>query len=158
MLSLSLACAVSVWVGALCSLLAILLLVVRLLEMRVAGETPKGALAVKASAGSGSGSGTVRAALSLSLPHHRPRGTTSEQQKHSRSIMAATSPRRFSLVASLDVGVDDALGLLLALSSPDIELLALVPQFGNTDLSFVHDNVLKLYGVLDRHFEAVPAD
>ena len=72
--------------------------------------------------------------------------------------MAPTSPRRFSLILSQDIGCDDAAAILLALTSPHLDVLAVVPQFGNTDLSYTYSNTLKLYGVLDRHFKAVPGD
>jgi inosine-uridine nucleoside N-ribohydrolase len=38
------------------------------------------------------------------------------------------------VIIDLDPGVDDVLALLLCLSSPDVELAYIIPQFGNTDV------------------------
>lgn len=61
-------------------------------------------------------------------------------------------------IIDCDPGVDDVLGLLLALSSPSIELIALYSQFGNTDASAATNNILKMYGVIDRHCRQFPQD
>lgn len=54
-------------------------------------------------------------------------------------------------IIDCDPGVDDALAILLALTDPNTEILAYVPQFGNTSLDNAYNNILKIYGVLDRH-------
>lgn len=54
-------------------------------------------------------------------------------------------------IIDCDPGVDDALAILLALTDPKSEILAYVPQFGNTSLDNAYNNILKIYGVLDRH-------
>lgn len=54
-------------------------------------------------------------------------------------------------IIDCDPGVDDALAILLALTDPNSEILAYVPQFGNTSLDNAYNNILKIYGVLDRH-------
>ncbi|KAJ7072537.1 Inosine/uridine-preferring nucleoside hydrolase domain-containing protein [Mycena amicta] len=47
---------------------------------------------------------------------------------------------------------------LFALASPELELLAFIPLFGNTDIESAHLNVLKTYAAVARHLEQYPAD
>jgi inosine-uridine nucleoside N-ribohydrolase len=54
-------------------------------------------------------------------------------------------------IIDCDPGVDDALAILLALTSADTEILVYIPQFGNTSVDNAYNNLLKIYGVLDRH-------
>ena len=54
-------------------------------------------------------------------------------------------------IIDCDPGVDDALAILLALTDANSEILAYIPQFGNTSLDNAYNNILKIYGVLDRH-------
>lgn len=54
-------------------------------------------------------------------------------------------------IIDCDPGVDDVLAILLALTSPETRVLAYIPQFGNTSLDNAYNNILKIYGVLDRH-------
>lgn len=56
-------------------------------------------------------------------------------------------------IIDCDPGVDDALAILLALTDADSEILAYIPQFGNTSLDNAYNNILKIYGVLDRHVQ-----
>ena len=48
------------------------------------------------------------------------------------------------LIMDVDTGVDDALALLLALSSPEVELVAVSTGAGNVPLSRTTDNTLRL--------------
>ncbi|KAF8265057.1 Inosine/uridine-preferring nucleoside hydrolase domain-containing protein [Lactarius quietus] len=57
-----------------------------------------------------------------------------------------------------DPGVDDALAILLALASPEIEILAYVVSFGNTDLEASYLNIFKIYQAVGRHIEQHPED
>ena len=54
--------------------------------------------------------------------------------------------------------MDDIIALLLALTSPEIEIAAIVCTFGNTDQANARTNVLKLYAALEQHFHACPTD
>ncbi|KAH9171185.1 nucleoside hydrolase [Lactarius sanguifluus] len=57
-----------------------------------------------------------------------------------------------------DPGVDDALAILLAIASPEIEILAFVVSFGNTDLEASYLNIFKLYQAVGRHIEQHPEE
>lgn len=56
-------------------------------------------------------------------------------------------------IIDLDIGCDDALALLLALSSPHLNLLALTTTFGNTSRSNVDLNLRKVFYQLDHHLD-----
>jgi len=62
------------------------------------------------------------------------------------------------VIIDTDPGVDDVIGLLLALASPELEVLAITVTFGNTNLDYCLKNVLHLYDALERHFAAIPGD
>ncbi|CDO70597.1 hypothetical protein BN946_scf184656.g12 [Trametes cinnabarina] len=47
---------------------------------------------------------------------------------------------------------------LLALASPELEVLAIIISFGNTDAKSSYVNVLKIYQALARHVEQLPDD
>ncbi|KAH9931079.1 nucleoside hydrolase [Epithele typhae] len=53
-----------------------------------------------------------------------------------------------------DPGVDDVLAILLALASPEFEILAIVISFGESE----HVNILKMYQAIARHLEQFPED
>lgn len=53
-------------------------------------------------------------------------------------------------ILDIDVGVDDALALLLALASPELDILALTCVFGNTLVDRVHANLQKIFKVLEQ--------
>ncbi|ETW80919.1 hypothetical protein HETIRDRAFT_427781 [Heterobasidion irregulare TC 32-1] len=55
-----------------------------------------------------------------------------------------------------DPGVDDAIAILLALASPEIEIVGYVVSFGNTDLPAAHANIFKMYQAVARHREKHP--
>ncbi|KAF8520477.1 Inosine/uridine-preferring nucleoside hydrolase domain-containing protein [Hysterangium stoloniferum] len=57
-----------------------------------------------------------------------------------------------------DPGVDDALAILLALASPELEIKAITINFGNTDVESAYINVLKIWQVLEQHFEKHPEE
>ncbi|KAL5485095.1 hypothetical protein ACEPAI_7737 [Sanghuangporus weigelae] len=62
------------------------------------------------------------------------------------------------VIIDTDPGVDDSVALLYALTCPELEILAIVVSFGNTDVESSYDNVLKLYNVLAVHFDSFPED
>ncbi|KIY65844.1 nucleoside hydrolase [Cylindrobasidium torrendii FP15055 ss-10] len=68
------------------------------------------------------------------------------------------STARIPVIIDTDPGVDDIVALLFALSSPELEILAITLSFGNTDVGSSRQNVLKLYGVLEKHFQAFPTE
>ncbi|KAH7888614.1 nucleoside hydrolase [Phlebopus sp. FC_14] len=57
-----------------------------------------------------------------------------------------------------DPGVDDVLAILLALASPELEILAIIVSFGNTDVHSAYANIYKLYHAVGRHLAAHPED
>ena len=61
-------------------------------------------------------------------------------------------------IIDCDPGCDDVLALLLALTSHKLDVIAFIPQFGNTDVDAAYNNILKIYGVLDAQFKACPED
>ncbi|KAI5123677.1 hypothetical protein M0805_001705 [Coniferiporia weirii] len=62
------------------------------------------------------------------------------------------------VIIDTDPGVDDVVALLYALTCPELEILAIIISFGNTDVDSSYNNILKLYDTLARHFERFPAD
>ncbi|CAK5281409.1 unnamed protein product [Mycena citricolor] len=61
-------------------------------------------------------------------------------------------------VVSTDPGVDDIVAILLAIASPELEILGFITSFGNTDIESSHLNILKAYQAISRHIERLPAD
>ncbi|RDX55068.1 nucleoside hydrolase [Lentinus brumalis] len=72
--------------------------------------------------------------------------------------MSAPTVSRIPVIIDTDPGVDDALALLLALASPELEILAIVVTFGNTDARSSFINILKIYRAVARHIERHPQD
>ncbi|KAF9653936.1 nucleoside hydrolase [Thelephora ganbajun] len=68
------------------------------------------------------------------------------------------STAKIPVIIDTDPGVDDVIGILLALASPELEVLAITVTFGNTSLDCCSKNVFNLYDALARHFEAAPDD
>jgi len=60
------------------------------------------------------------------------------------------------LIIDTDPGDDDIIAILLALSWPDTQVLAYIASFGNVDVDNCYNNILKAYGVLDKHVKACP--
>lgn len=60
------------------------------------------------------------------------------------------------VIIDTDPGVDDITAILLALASPEIEILAFIITFGNTDIDHAYDNIRKLFQALTIHFEKHP--
>ncbi|KAL0581816.1 hypothetical protein V5O48_000184 [Marasmius crinis-equi] len=60
------------------------------------------------------------------------------------------------VIIDTDPGVDDIVAILFALASPEIEILAIVVSFGNTDLESSFLNVLKAYQAVETHLEEYP--
>lgn len=52
------------------------------------------------------------------------------------------------VILDTDPGVDDVLAILLALSSPEIDLALISIVFGNTHAPVAHSNLLKIYHLL----------
>ncbi|KAF8497657.1 Inosine/uridine-preferring nucleoside hydrolase domain-containing protein [Gautieria morchelliformis] len=67
-------------------------------------------------------------------------------------------PKRLQLEVDTDPGVDDTLAILLALASPELEIKAITINFGNTDVEHSHNNILKIWHALHRHFDKHPED
>ncbi|KAH8996418.1 nucleoside hydrolase [Lactarius hatsudake] len=70
----------------------------------------------------------------------------------------SSDPSRIPVIIDTDPGVDDALAILLAIASPEIEILAFVVSFGNTDLEASYLNIFKLYQAVGRHIEQHPEE
>ncbi|EJF65363.1 nucleoside hydrolase [Dichomitus squalens LYAD-421 SS1] len=68
------------------------------------------------------------------------------------------STAKIPVIIDTDPGVDDILALLLALASPEIEVLAIIISFGNTDAEASYVNVLKTYQAIHRQLEQFPQD
>ncbi|CED83155.1 Predicted inosine-uridine preferring nucleoside hydrolase [Phaffia rhodozyma] len=58
-------------------------------------------------------------------------------------------------IIDLDIGVDDALALIYALASSELDILALTPVFGNTTIEHVYKNLIKTFHVMERQLETV---
>ncbi|KAJ7782897.1 nucleoside hydrolase [Mycena metata] len=65
---------------------------------------------------------------------------------------------RTPVIISCDPGVDDIVAILFALASPELEILAYITSFGNTDVASSHQNILKTYQAVSRHLEKFPED
>lgn len=65
---------------------------------------------------------------------------------------------RTPVIIDTDPGVDDTLAILLAITSPELEILAYIVSFGNTDVHAAYDNIYKLYQAIGRHIALHPED
>ncbi|KAF7783052.1 hypothetical protein Agabi119p4_2428 [Agaricus bisporus var. burnettii] len=82
---------------------------------------------------------------------------------------------RIPVIIDTDPGVDDIIAILLALASPELDILAFIISYGkslrqltisslltlssgNTDLDASYLNILKLYQAIDRHLQKHPED
>ncbi|KAJ4468317.1 Inosine/uridine-preferring nucleoside hydrolase domain-containing protein [Lentinula aciculospora] len=72
--------------------------------------------------------------------------------------MAPSNLKKIPVIFDTDPGVDDIIALLLALSSPELEVLAIIVSHGNTDVESSYTNVLKTYQVIQRHLNLHPGD
>jgi len=54
------------------------------------------------------------------------------------------------IILDVDMGVDDALGIILALQSPEVELLGISTVFGNVPLDKATRNALQILELMDR--------
>ncbi|KAI0301088.1 Inosine/uridine-preferring nucleoside hydrolase domain-containing protein [Multifurca ochricompacta] len=63
---------------------------------------------------------------------------------------------KIPVIIDTDPGVDDAIAILLALASPEIEILAYIVSFGNTDVEACYLNIFKIYQAVGRHIEQHP--
>ncbi|KAG1777639.1 nucleoside hydrolase [Suillus placidus] len=66
--------------------------------------------------------------------------------------------KRTPIIIDTDPGVDDTLAILLAITSPELEILAYIVSFGNTDVHAAYDNIYKLYQAIGRHIALHPED
>ena len=55
------------------------------------------------------------------------------------------------IILDMDPGVDDALGIILALRSPELEVLAITTVAGNVGVDHCTNNTLRVLALLDRH-------
>lgn len=77
---------------------------------------------------------------------------SSEVRLSPPSLLTFHPPPAFSMsktILDVDVGVDDALALLLAFTSPELDIVSITPSFGNTSLDHVSANLTKLFWVLE---------
>lgn len=65
-------------------------------------------------------------------------------------LRRATVFRMKKLIIDLDVGVDDAQALMVALADPDVQILGITCCFGNTPLENVLKNTLRVLKVCNR--------
>ncbi|OAX42300.1 nucleoside hydrolase [Rhizopogon vinicolor AM-OR11-026] len=65
---------------------------------------------------------------------------------------------RTPVIIDTDPGVDDTLAILLAITSPELEILAYIVSFGNTDVRAAYANIYKLYQAIGRHIALHPED
>ncbi|KAG2078776.1 nucleoside hydrolase [Suillus decipiens] len=63
---------------------------------------------------------------------------------------------RTPIIIDTDPGVDDTLAILLAIASPELEILAYIISFGNTDVHAAYNNIYKLYQAVGRHIALHP--
>ncbi|VDB95348.1 unnamed protein product [Peniophora sp. CBMAI 1063] len=68
-----------------------------------------------------------------------------------------TGRKKTPVIIDTDPGVDDTVAILMALASPEIEILAYVVTFGNTDLEASYHNIFKIYQAVGREIEHDPA-
>ncbi|KAI6046060.1 nucleoside hydrolase [Pisolithus marmoratus] len=66
--------------------------------------------------------------------------------------------RKVPVIIDTDPGVDDVLAILLALASPELEILAYVVSFGNTDIHAAYENIYRLYQAVGRQIASHPED
>ncbi|KAG7489678.1 hypothetical protein JOB18_018000 [Solea senegalensis] len=71
---------------------------------------------------------------------------------HSHTVNLSQDPlrSRMKLIIDADTGVDDAQAIMVALSSPDVEVLAITCCHGNTPLENVLKNTLRVLKVCNR--------
>ncbi|KAH7926519.1 nucleoside hydrolase [Leucogyrophana mollusca] len=66
---------------------------------------------------------------------------------------------KIPVIIDTDPGVDDVIAILLALASPELEILAIIVTFGHTDaLVSRSTNIYKVYQAISRHLELHPED
>ncbi|KAF8971042.1 Inosine/uridine-preferring nucleoside hydrolase domain-containing protein [Flammula alnicola] len=61
------------------------------------------------------------------------------------------------VIIDTDPGVDDIIAILLAIASPELEILAFNVSYGNTDLEASYLNIFKVYQTIERHLEQYPS-
>ncbi|KIJ67869.1 hypothetical protein HYDPIDRAFT_25334 [Hydnomerulius pinastri MD-312] len=66
------------------------------------------------------------------------------------------SRKKTPVIIDTDPGVDDVLAILLALASPELEIIAIIVSFGNTDVYSAYANIYKLYQAVGRQIAANP--
>ncbi|TFK75357.1 nucleoside hydrolase [Pluteus cervinus] len=58
---------------------------------------------------------------------------------------------KIPVIIDTDPGVDDVIAILLALTSPEFEILAFIISYGNTDRGSSYDNIFKVHQAISRH-------
>ncbi|KAI0317207.1 nucleoside hydrolase [Amylostereum chailletii] len=71
--------------------------------------------------------------------------------------MTQQTRTRTPVIIDTDPGVDDTVAILMAMASPEIEILAFVVTFGNTDLEASYANIFKIYQAIGREIEHDPS-
>ncbi|KAL4074162.1 Inosine/uridine-preferring nucleoside hydrolase domain-containing protein [Scleroderma yunnanense] len=66
--------------------------------------------------------------------------------------------KKIPVIIDTDPGVDDVLAILLALASPELEILAYIVSFGNTDVHSSYENIYRLYQAVGRQIASHPED
>ncbi|TFK44524.1 Inosine/uridine-preferring nucleoside hydrolase domain-containing protein [Crucibulum laeve] len=61
------------------------------------------------------------------------------------------------VIIDTDPGVDDVVAILLALSSPELQILSFIVTFGNTDVEASYLNILKVYQAISHQIEQNPS-
>ncbi|KAI0247287.1 Inosine/uridine-preferring nucleoside hydrolase domain-containing protein [Lactifluus subvellereus] len=82
--------------------------------------------------------------------------SNSYHQHHQHTVAMSENPSRTPVIIDTDPGVDDTIAILLALASPEIEILAFVVSFGNTDIEASYINIFRIYQAVGRHIEQHP--
>ncbi|KAF9474572.1 nucleoside hydrolase [Pholiota conissans] len=62
------------------------------------------------------------------------------------------------VIIDTDLGIDDSVAILLALASPELEILAINTSYGCTDVEASYLNIFKLYQCLEQHLTNHPAE
>lgn len=89
-------------------------------------------------------------------PHFQPLRPLSLMALSAPLYFVTTTAFKMKPIIDTDPGDDDIIAILLALSRPDTEVIAYIASFGNVDVEHTYNNLLKLYGVLDKHVKAHP--
>ncbi|KAJ3511224.1 hypothetical protein NLJ89_g4228 [Agrocybe chaxingu] len=65
---------------------------------------------------------------------------------------------RIPVIIDTDPGVDDIIAILLAIASPELDILAYSISYGNTDIESSWSNIFKAYRAIDLHLKSNPSE